>query len=149
MSVEENKELALRTFDEVRSKGNIDKIPELFAPDYVAHGAGGEDEIGYEALKQHIARGHSLFPDFQITVEDMVAEGDKIACRGIATGTHLGELMGVAPTGRKMTVSQIGILRFEKSKVVESWGIHDALSMWRQLGIIPPGFESAKPIKEE
>ena len=142
MGVEENKKVARQIIEEVRGKGNTDLIPELFSLGYLSHGSGGVFEIGYESLMQHITRGHTMFPDFQMTVEDIVAEGDKVTCRATMTGTHHGKVMGIAPTGKKVSVSNIGIMRFKDGKVIESWGIHDGLSMWHQLGVAPPGFKS-------
>ena len=82
----------------------------------------------------------SAFPDIQFTIEDLIAEGDKIVTRYTARGTHRGDLQGIPPTGRQVTVTGIIISRFANGKFVEGWLDFDALGMLQQLGVIPaPG----------
>lgn len=82
----------------------------------------------------------AAFPDLHVTVEDMVAEGDKVVARVTMSGTHKGEFMGIAPTGKQITVGIIEILRIAGGKVVEHWNVVDSLGMMQQLGAVPaPG----------
>ena len=82
----------------------------------------------------------TVFPDLRITVEDIVAEGDKVVSRGTFSGTHKGEFMGIAPTGKQITVGLIEIVRIVAGKMVEHWNVVDNLGMMRQLGVVPtPG----------
>ena len=84
----------------------------------------------------------SAFPDFHVTIEDQIAEGDRVATRWTMRGTHEGEFRGISPTGKQITVTGIGIFRFSDGKVVESWDNFDQLGMMRQLGVIPSPEES-------
>jgi hypothetical protein len=78
-----------------------------------------------------------VYPDIQLTVEDVIAEGDKVVARNTVTGTHQGEFMGVGPTGKSVTYNEIFIFRFANGRVVETWGVVDVLSQMKQLGVIP------------
>lgn len=91
-----------------------------------------------EGFKQFIKMVRDAFPDFHDTVEDLIAENDKVVLRVTCTGTHKGEFMGVPPTGKQVTVSAIAIYRFAGGKAVEHWNVTDRLSLMQQLGVIPP-----------
>jgi predicted ester cyclase len=94
----------------------------------------------FEAYRQFGSQYFSAFPDLQITPKDLVAEGDKVTMRYDWRGTHRGELMGIAPTGKQVRTSGISILRIANSKIVEQWDNFDNLGMLQQLGVIPmPG----------
>lgn len=84
-------------------------------------------------------RLHSAFPDLHVTVEDLIAEGDKVVGRNTVTGTHEGEYMGLKPTGRSITYNEIFIIRFADGRIAETWGVVDVLSQLRQLGAVPGG----------
>jgi len=106
----------------------------------VSHGLGMEVPPGTAGIKQFISIYRTAYPDTHFTVEDQVAEGDKVATRWTATGTHRGELMGIAPTGKRVTVTGIAITRVTNGKIVETWNNFDALGQLQQLGVIPvPG----------
>jgi len=90
-----------------------------------------------EGLKQLITAYRTGFPDLHVLIEDMVAEEDKVASRFIVRGTHKGELMGIPPTGKQVTVSSILISRFADGKWAEDWANYDALGMMQQIGAIP------------
>jgi len=137
MSIEENKVLAYRILEEIFSQGNLSHIDELFAPDIVIHDPDKELR-GMEQVKQGILRLREAFPDLYYTVEDIIAEGDKVVMRFIGQGTHRGEFRGVPPTDKEMTYTGIMILRFVESKVVDYWAVSDVLGIFRQLGVIPP-----------
>ncbi len=147
MSAEENKALVRRYVEEVVNQRNPDLLDEIFAPDFVEYGADTDQVSGVENLKQSFDMLRSGFPDFQRTIEDLFAEGDKVVLRFTFRGTHQGEFMGIAPTGKQVTMSGIDIFRIADGKVVELWGQEDMLGMMQQLGAIPePGqSEEASP----
>ncbi len=138
MSAEANKAIVNRIWEEVVNEGNLNIADELFATSYVYHGPGGREIKGPEGFKQFIAMRRTAFPDFHVAVEDMVAEGDRVVSRWTAAGTHKGDLMGIAPTERRGTMTGITITRIVDGKVVEDWENLDQLGILRQLGAIPP-----------
>ena len=89
------------------------------------------------------ARLRQAFPDLQVTVEDVIAEGDKVVARNTVTGTHQGEYLGLPPTGRSIAYNEIFIFRFANGRIAETWGVVDVFSQLRQLGgfpeHLPPG----------
>ena len=80
---------------------------------------------------------HRAFPDLHVSVEDVIAEGDRIAARNSVTGTHQGEYMGIPPTGRRVTYNEMFIVRFVDGRIAETWGVVDVFSQMKQLGAIP------------
>ncbi len=138
MSLEENKAIERRFFEEVVNKGNLAVLDELLAPDFVDHSASPGIAPDREGYKQFFAMTHSAFPDFHSTLEDMFAEGDKVVQRFTARGTHQGEWMGIAPTGKQMTIPGIAIHRITGGKIVEDWVSMDMLGALQQLGVVPP-----------
>ncbi len=138
MSIEENKALSHRILDELWNKGNLGLIDELYPPDYVNHSAPPGIPPDREGLKQFVTMYRHAFPDVQMTVEDQIAEGDKVVARFTTRATHTGELMGIAPTHKQVTVTGIVIGRYVDGKPVETWAEFDQLSMLQQLGVIPP-----------
>jgi steroid delta-isomerase-like uncharacterized protein len=130
--------IAGRFFDEVWSNGKLDLVDELFTSDYVGHPSGFEEAVlGPEGVKEYIRRLQEAFPDLEMTVEDQVAEDDRVVTRWTARGTHHGELMGIDPTGHEGTVSGITIQRIRDGKVAEGWTNWDMLGMLQQLGLAP------------
>jgi steroid delta-isomerase-like uncharacterized protein len=95
------------------------------------------EATGAQVLKELFARIHRVFPDLQVTVEDMIEEGDKVAGRNRLTGTHHGEYMGLPPTGKTITYNEIIIFRFVNGRIAETWGVVDVFSQLKQLGMIP------------
>jgi len=138
MSVEENKAIARRWNDEVWSKGSLAAIDELLATNFVFHYPAPGVSPDLEGYKQYVTGSRVPFPDFQYTMEDIVAEGDKVAIRWSGRATHKGEFMGIAPTGKQVTMTGISIIRIVDGKIVEEWGEMDMLSMMQQVGVIPP-----------
>ena len=139
MSVEDNKATARRWYEEVFNAGNMDLIHELFAPNFVDH-----DPVnplpGLEGVRQVVGMYRGAFPDLHITVEDQVAEGDKVVTRYTTRGTHQGPFMGIPPTGKHITVTGIVITRFANGQEVEEWANADYLGLLQQIGAIPtPG----------
>ena len=145
--LEENKALVRRYVEEFVDRSNFDLSNEIFAPNFVRYDAGPDQVSGVEDLKHFFAMLHSGFPGFQSTIEDMLAEGEKVVLRFTFRGTHQGEFMGIAPTGKQVTMSGIDILRIADGKIVEMWNQEDVLGMMQQLGAIPePGQpEEASP----
>jgi len=138
MSLEENKAI-MRRWMEGTSKHDLSIMDELLADDYVLHGAGGQDIKGPEGFKQAFIAYLSIFPDIHFTIDDMVAEGDKVAVRVTMTGTHKGEFMGIAPTGKQIATKEAIFYRLAGGKIVEGLPYSDSLVMFQQLGVNPPG----------
>jgi steroid delta-isomerase-like uncharacterized protein len=136
---EENKALAHRVFEEVFNGGNLQAMDELYAPNYVHHDPSLPPEMqqDLDAYKQVIAMFHGAFDSVSVTVEDEIAEGDKVANRWAFRGTHTGELMGITPTGNRVEFSAISIHRIADGRFAEGWVNFDALGMMQQLGVIP------------
>ena len=147
MSAQENKALVRRFVEEVQSGGNIDAIDELCSPEFVNHSAPPGVPSNCEGVKQLTVMFRQAFPDSYFTVEDMIAEGDKVATRKIFHGTHQGTFMGIPPTGQQVSIGLIDVVRVADGKVVEHWSMGDNLGMMQQLGVIPqPGdTEEASP----
>lgn len=139
MSVDENKKLALRPHREVFNHGNLAAADEIFAPDFVWHSPGIPPDLpkGPEGVKRFAAGLRTAFPDYQLTAEDTVAEGDRVVNRWVMRGTHRGEFMGVPATGKQLTVSGIDIFRIAGGKIVENRQELDVLGLLQQLGVIP------------
>ncbi len=139
MSVEDNKALARRELEELFSHtGNLDTADEIYAPDFVSHAPDSEDIRGVEAAKHFAASYRQAFPDLVTTVEDLLAEGDKVVARWTMRGTHQGEIEELGPpTGKHIEATGISVYRIEGGKIAEYWAIYDALGMMRQLGFIP------------
>ena len=134
---EENKAVARRIVEEIWNNKNLAAIDELIAADYQDHTLPPGLPPGREGVKAFIGMYLNAFPDVKITVEDMIAEGDKVATRWSANGTHTGELMGIPATGKRVTVTGLDITRFSGGKSVEFWGQFDQMGMMQQLGVIP------------
>ena len=143
MMSEENKALARRFLEEAFNEGNLGLADEIFASDYVLHDPTNPEEMrGPEGAKQFVQMYRSAFPDSHVTVEDLIAEGDKVVTRFRGRGTHQGELFGIPPSGNQVEVSGITISRFEGGKFVEDWTNSDTLGLMQQIGAIPePGQE--------
>lgn len=139
MSLEENKAIVRRFFEQVWNKGNLDVIDETHAAGYVLHDPTGDIQ-GTEGLRQFVMVYRTAFPDFHVTIEDEIAEGDMVVLRWTITGTHKAELMGIPPTNKRMMMAGITMGRIASRKIVEAWNSLDALGMMQQLGVIPtPG----------
>jgi steroid delta-isomerase-like uncharacterized protein len=135
---EENKAVVRRFIEEVWNNGNLDAIDELVADNHVDHDPAREGTPGgRQGMRGFVEMYRSAYPDTHLAIGEMVAEGDLVAMSWTATGTHQGELMGIAPTGRSVKVTGIGIDRVSGGQIVESWANYDALGMLAQLGAIP------------
>ena len=126
MSAEENKAVVRREQEELwNHTGNLDAAEELFAPDYV------------EAAKQEAADFRRGFPDVVSTIEDLIAEGNKVVARWRSCATHQGEYMGIPPSGKGVEFTGISVYRMEGGKIAESWVSEDQFGLMRQIGAIP------------
>jgi steroid delta-isomerase-like uncharacterized protein len=138
MSVAENKAIVRRWFEEVWNKGNLDAVDELVAATVVSEIPGEPEVRGPEAWRQQVSSTRAAFPDLAFTIEDQIAEEDKVATRWTLRGTHQGEFMGVPATGKQVTVTGISITRYANGKNVGSWNEMDLLGLMQQLGAIAP-----------
>ena len=134
MSIKENKALTRKIFS-LLNAGELDAYYQLFASDYVARFPTASFSL--EQTKKIDSSLFSAFPDYHFTLDDVVAEGDKVAFRTTFVGTHTVEWMGVAPTGKKMSFTMFYISRIVNGKVAEDWGLTDLPLMMQQLGVVP------------
>jgi steroid delta-isomerase-like uncharacterized protein len=135
---EENKAVVRRAFEEVANKGDMTTVDEIIAPEYVRHDlAGSPDAAGPEGVKRLITGLRAAFPDLQTTIEDIFSDGEKVAVRFTARGTHSGPFQGMAPTGREATWTGINIYRVSGGRIRETWQLADGLGLLRQLGAAP------------
>lgn len=139
--LEENKALSRRWFEDMLNQGKMEAADEIFADNYFDHDPNNPFAAGgREGMKTFAAMYRSVFPDLHMKVEDVLAEGDKSLVRWTATGTQQGELMGIPPTGKSVSITGMDIFRISDGKIVESWTNYDLLGMLQQLGAIPaPG----------
>ena len=133
-----NKEIVRRLVGGVWRDRNLAIVDELVAQDYVGHDPTQPEPIqGRDGFKQFVGMYQSAFDDAMVTIDDLIAEGDQVVARWTGRGTHTGELMGIAPTGKEVTVSGITVSRLEDGKIAEEWELMDALGMLVQLGAVP------------
>jgi predicted ester cyclase len=131
------KEIARLLFEEPW-KGNTDVIDEYVAPTYIGHDPSEPDSIrGPRGFQGQIEKYLAAFPDGRITVDEQFAAGDRVATRWTGRGTHQGELAGISPTGKEVTIIGLTFSRFEGEKLVEEWTTWDTLGMLVQLGAVP------------
>jgi predicted ester cyclase len=140
MSAQENKQKVRRFLEEGFGQGNLEVVDEVLDPDFVCYDPNSEagEVRGADTIKQEIEWFRNAVPDLTYTVEDQVAEGEKVVSRYTASGTHQGEFFGVAPTGKRIEMSGIQIDRFdeESGKMVEEWPEYDLLGAMRQMGAV-------------
>jgi steroid delta-isomerase-like uncharacterized protein len=141
MSVEQNKATNRRVFEEVWNKGNLAVIDEISAANPVNHFIPPGMAAGTEGFKQFVMLYRGAFSDLHFTLDDVIAEGDKVVTRWTTHATHTGPLMNIPPTGKKTTVTGITIARYDADgKTAEAWATFDQLGLLQQLGVIPaPG----------
>jgi steroid delta-isomerase-like uncharacterized protein len=135
---EKNKAIARRFYEEFAVQRKQSVLEELVARNMVDHNPPGPGfASGREGVRQVFDMFHSAMPDITLTIEDQIAEGDKVVSRLTVRGTHKGELMGVPPTGKKLTMDIIDVLRLKDGKLVERWGESDNMGLMQQLGAVP------------
>jgi steroid delta-isomerase-like uncharacterized protein len=143
MAAEQDKALIGRFVDEIFNRGNMSLADEVMTPDFVEH-----EQLppgipsGREGVKVLASMMRSAFPDFKATIEDIIAEGDKVVIRMTWSGTHKGEFMGIPATGKRVSIGVIDILRMDGGKCVEHWGQMDSMGMMQQIGAIPAPVEA-------
>ena len=137
MTAEENKALVRRFVEEVFEKGRPDAVDELVADDFVPHTWASVE--GREGLKRAMERVSKGLSDNRFSIEDMIAEGDRVAVRLTASARHVGDFMGLPPSGRSYTIGEIHIFRIRDGMIVEHWHQFDQLGLMRQLGAMPGG----------
>lgn len=138
MSLDSNKMLARRIWDDVFNNRNLGVADELVAPDAVDHEVGpGASSRGPESLKAGVTWLAAAFPDVHMAIDDMLAEGDKVVVQTTLSGTHQGAFMSIPPTGRRVAQRQVHFLRIKDGKVVEHWEVRDDLALLKQLDAAP------------
>jgi steroid delta-isomerase-like uncharacterized protein len=136
MSAESNKVLAQRVWEEIWHQGQLSRTDELFTADFVRHDPGRQLH-GTDQNRQFIISMRAAFPDVHYTVDDQIAEGNKVVVRYRFRGTHLGEFQGMPPTRKEVGYSGILIYRVADGKIAEQWTEFDLLGLLRQLGVLP------------
>ena len=138
------KEIERRLAEEVWTAGKLDVIDELIAPDLIGYSPTDGEIHGPDGFRELVERYRSAFSNIEFRNDRVIAEGDWVAVSWTARGTHTGELMGIAPTGRDVTTTGMSFDRIADGKIAESHGLFDALGMLQQLGAIPAGMASAE-----
>jgi len=140
MSVEANKAIARRYFEELLNKGTLAVADEILATNIIVHSSLPTIIHGVENVKQSMAGFRAAFPDQHFTIEDEISEGDKVVFRYVYRGTHQGEFQGIAPTGKQVAVAGIAIYQITGGRIEEVWVASDSLGLMQQLGAVPaPG----------
>lgn len=121
---------------EALNQANPDTLDETHDPNAVWHGPGGKEIRGITGIKEMVSGYTTAFPDLKMTVEDLVAEGDRIACHWRVVGTHDGPLGDIPATGRKIDIHGHIVSRFKRGKIVEEFESFDELGMLKQLGVV-------------
>ncbi|HKP54406.1 MAG TPA: ester cyclase [Chloroflexia bacterium] len=139
MSLEENKALVHRLVNNVANEGRYEELEELLVADYVEHNAPPGIPPGREAFKQMTLIFRNAFPDWHFTVEDTIAEGDRVAIRGMGRGTHQGAFLGIPPTGKQITMQAMHLFHVRDGKIVARWAQADIMGLLQQLRGNGPG----------
>lgn len=136
MGTEANKAIVRRFIDEVFNEGKLAALAEVVDRDYIMHGTGTEVR-GHQGMQDFVTKYRTALPDYHCTIEDQVAEGDKVVTRWTVRGTQRGELDGIPPTGKPVTLAGIVIDRIANGRMAETWQQADMLGMMQQLGLMP------------
>jgi steroid delta-isomerase-like uncharacterized protein len=135
---EHNKAIVRRLFTELWNNGNLLVADELFAPNYAHYDPSTPDfGRGPDSEKKRAALYRTAFPDLHLTIEDVIAEGETVMTRWSCRGTHKGDLNGIAPTGKHITITGLTVARVSNGKIVEGYVNWDALGLMQQLGVVP------------
>lgn len=135
---EQDKALVRKFYEEVINKKNVKAFDELCSPDFVDHTAAPGQAPDLQGMKDGFAMFYNAFPDQVVNIEEIVAEKDIVVTRFSVTGTHKGEIMGAAPTGKKVTFHAIDMIRIRDGKAAEAWHQGDDMMVMMQLGVKPP-----------
>ena len=135
---EDAKRIVRRLVDEAYNQGRLEVVDELVIPDVVAHDPALQHDLeGAQAMKELIGGFRRAFPDFVVLIEDQLADGDRVAVRWAARGTHRGDLWGIAATGKEVTVTGTTLYRFAIGRIAETWTNWDTIGLMQQLGVVP------------
>ena len=133
---EENKRVMRRAFEEIIGRGNLHYVDEAFASDFVGHDTAGET-FTRDDFRQGVLELHNAFSDPRVTIEDQLADGDKVVTRWRARGVHSGMFRGNPATGRSVSITGISIDRIANGTILESWEVTDDAGLLKQLGVFP------------
>ena len=136
-NLEENKAIVQRYVDEIQNEHNLDAIESIFSSDFIDHMDSFSGLFqGLDGLTRGYSQLLTAFPDLQMTVQDLIAEDDKVVVYKTGTGTHCEEYQGIPATGKKIEFTNIYIFRIKDKKIAEYWGIYDEYGVKRQLGVV-------------
>ena len=135
MSTNQNKETARRYYDEVLNQGNLDVLDQLAGKEFDEHDPLPGQGTGLDGLRDRVNMLRTGLAG-TYSIQDMVAEGDKVVVRWLNSGTNSGEFFGMPPTGRDFTMAGIDVIRFEDGKMAEHWHVVDQLALLIQLGVV-------------
>lgn len=142
MSVEENKAIVRRFYEQVMNNGQVELLDELMDAEFDDRGEALFGSLhGREVIRQGIVATRSILPDLHVTIEDMIAEGDMVGVRGLMRCTHQGEWLGITPTGNELTWKGIAMFRLANGRLMQRWFNSDGLSIVQQLGLVPLTFK--------
>lgn len=130
---QENKELVSRWF-EAYSRHDVDAVADMVAEDFIHNSSTNQ---GRDGVRAELDDWFSAFPDAALSVEDLIADGDRVVARVTCSGTHGGEFMGSPPTGKRVSVQEVDIFRIENGRIAEAWAAVDFFGMLTQLGLLP------------
>jgi steroid delta-isomerase-like uncharacterized protein len=133
------KALAQRWFTEVMNEGKEEVIDELCAENFVDHDPLPGTSPDRQGIHDFVKQVRAAFPDIEMTADDILVEGDRLAVRSTVRGTHQGEFMGIPASSKKVEVSNYDFVRFENDQVVEHWGTIDSAALMEQIGAVPAG----------
>jgi steroid delta-isomerase-like uncharacterized protein len=147
MSVESNKATIRKGFQEIWNAGNFAFMYETFAPDALLHSPVQPEPLrGLETIKTLAAKLRTAFPDFRLTIEELMGEGDFVLVRYTMRGTQEGDYFGIPPTGRRVTSHEIEMFRIPDGKIAEMWLEFNVMSVLHQLGVMPPLETAPRPL---
>lgn len=131
---ENNKAVVRRFYDEVWNRWNLAAADEILAPDIHFRGSLGTSHVGIDDFKRYVEQVRAAFPDWHNEIEELIAADEKVVARLSWSGTHLGELRGIAPAGRRVTYVGAGIFRLQNGKIADAWVVGDTGEFWAALG---------------
>ncbi len=137
MSTEENKAIVRRATEEFYNQGHVERAAHFYAATYVHHDPAAPHVRDRDGLKETVRAFRAGCPDLHVTIDDLMAEGDKVTKRWTIHATHTGDLSGIPPTGKRITLSGLELFRLANGKIAECWNAYDNLSLLQQLGVIP------------
>jgi steroid delta-isomerase-like uncharacterized protein len=138
MTTDQNKAVYRRFIQEVFNEGRLDALDALLSPSYVLRDAPPGSPPGPQAVAEVVRMFRAAFPDLVITIDELVAEGDKVCARATTRGTHRGPMFGLPPTGKPVTMTGLTMVRIVDGRLVESWVKNDVTGLMRQLGAGSP-----------